>query len=102
LLTVSGLGPAGPSAPLLTRRPAVCDTRRRPAPPPTPKGPFELAIAGGFSAYRAPRPQLLVVSSAGVERNAVIGDDLGERGRGRVCVCVCVRVCVCVCVRVRM
>lgn len=42
-------------------------------------GPFELRIDGGVSAYRAPRPQLVVVSSAGVERNALIGDDAEAR-----------------------
>jgi len=41
-------------------------------------GAFELHIGGGFSAYRNPRPQLVVFSSAGVERNAIIGDDAGE------------------------
>ncbi|KAL4457749.1 hypothetical protein ABPG75_012614 [Micractinium tetrahymenae] len=38
-------------------------------------GRFELRIDGGIRAFRAPRPQLLMVSSAGVERNAKIGDD---------------------------
>ncbi|KIZ06137.1 hypothetical protein MNEG_1822 [Monoraphidium neglectum] len=42
-------------------------------------GPFELTIGGGLSAYRDPRPQLLVISSAGVERNAIIGDDAEAR-----------------------
>jgi hypothetical protein len=40
-------------------------------------GPFTLEISGGFEAYSAPRPQLVVLSSAGVERNALIGDDAG-------------------------
>jgi hypothetical protein len=40
-------------------------------------GAFELAIADGIAAYRAPRPQLVVLSSAGVERNAIVGDDAG-------------------------
>ncbi|KAI8465804.1 MAG: complex I intermediate-associated protein 30-domain-containing protein [Monoraphidium minutum] len=44
-------------------------------------GPYTLAIAGGISAYRDPRPQLLVISSAGVERNALIGDDAEARKR---------------------
>jgi hypothetical protein len=48
--------------------------------PPLLKGPFELTIGGGLSAYRDPRPQLLVISSAGVERNAIIGDDAGAPG----------------------
>ncbi|KAG2502015.1 hypothetical protein HYH03_000510 [Edaphochlamys debaryana] len=38
-------------------------------------GAFELQIQGGINAYTAPRPQLVMVSSAGVERNAIIGDD---------------------------
>ncbi|PRW55975.1 nadh:ubiquinone oxidoreductase complex i intermediate-associated 30 [Chlorella sorokiniana] len=38
-------------------------------------GPFELRIEGGIRAYRDPRPQLIMVSSAGVERNAKIGLD---------------------------
>jgi hypothetical protein len=42
-------------------------------------GPFELRIEGGLRAFRAPRPQLLMVSSAGVERNARIGDDEAAR-----------------------
>ena len=33
----------------------------------------------GISAYRDPRPALLMVSSAAVERNAVIGDDAAKR-----------------------
>ncbi|GBF93005.1 hypothetical protein Rsub_05616 [Raphidocelis subcapitata] len=44
-------------------------------------GPFTLSIAGGVGAYRAPRPQLVLLSSAGVERNAVIGDDTEARKR---------------------
>jgi hypothetical protein len=44
-------------------------------------GPFKLELAGGISAYRDPRPQLLLVSSAGVERNARIGDDAEARKR---------------------
>lgn len=42
-------------------------------------GPFALEIAGGIGAFTAPRPQLLVVGSAGVERNAIIGDDAEAR-----------------------
>jgi len=45
---------------------------------PTLTGKFELAIDGGLSAFRDPRPKLVVLSSAGVERNAVIGDNAGE------------------------
>uniref|UniRef100_A0A7S0RVS8 NAD(P)-binding domain-containing protein n=1 Tax=Chlamydomonas leiostraca TaxID=1034604 RepID=A0A7S0RVS8_9CHLO len=42
-------------------------------------GPFELLIDGGIRAYKAPRAQLVQVSSAGVERNAIIGDDVERR-----------------------
>lgn len=42
-------------------------------------GPFSLEISGGISAYVDPRPQLLLVSSAGVERNAKVGDDPVKR-----------------------
>eukprot|EP00191_Tetraselmis_sp_GSL018_P017918 CAMPEP_0177587416 /NCGR_PEP_ID=MMETSP0419_2-20121207/5637_1 /TAXON_ID=582737 /ORGANISM="Tetraselmis sp., Strain GSL018" /LENGTH=629 /DNA_ID=CAMNT_0019077459 /DNA_START=24 /DNA_END=1913 /DNA_ORIENTATION=+ len=39
-------------------------------------GEFELLIDGGIFGYRDPRPQIVQVSSAGVERNArVAGDD---------------------------
>ena len=44
-------------------------------------GPFELRVEGGIGAFAAPRPQLLLVSSAGVERNARIGDDEAARKR---------------------
>jgi len=39
---------------------------------------FALDLAS-VSAYAAPRPQLLLISSAGVERNARIGDDAAKR-----------------------
>ncbi|KAK9820647.1 hypothetical protein WJX81_005527 [Elliptochloris bilobata] len=42
-------------------------------------GPFELQIRGGIGAYRAARPRIVLVSSGGVERNAVIGDDAEAR-----------------------
>jgi uncharacterized protein YbjT (DUF2867 family) len=42
-------------------------------------GPFELQIEGGIGAYTAPRPALMLISSAGVERNAAIGDDTAMR-----------------------
>lgn len=45
----------------------------------TAPGPFELHIADGIHAYRDPRPQISVISSAGVERNAIIGDNEAER-----------------------
>jgi hypothetical protein len=47
-------------------------------------GPFTLAIEGGISAFRAPRPQLVLLSSAGVERNAIIGEDTGAFDRVRL------------------
>lgn len=42
-------------------------------------GPFEIEFEGGIRAYKAPRPQLVLMSSAGVERNARIGDDEAAR-----------------------
>jgi hypothetical protein len=42
-------------------------------------GPFSLEIEGGMSAYTAPRPALMLVSSAGTERNAIIGNDVVAR-----------------------
>ncbi len=44
-------------------------------------GSFEIEIEGGIRAYTAPRPQVLLVSSAGVERNARIGEDEEARKR---------------------
>lgn len=38
-------------------------------------GPFVVEFEGGIKAYSAPRPQLVLISSAGVERNARIGND---------------------------
>lgn len=32
-------------------------------------GPFQLELEGGVQAYRQPRPQVVMLSSAGVERN---------------------------------
>lgn len=42
-------------------------------------GPFQLQIEGGIAAYTAPRPAVIAISSAGVERNAIIGDDAAAR-----------------------
>ncbi|KAK9814216.1 hypothetical protein WJX72_002437 [[Myrmecia] bisecta] len=42
-------------------------------------GKFELLIGGGIQAYKEGRPALVMVSSAGVERNALIGDDAEAR-----------------------
>jgi uncharacterized protein YbjT (DUF2867 family) len=41
-------------------------------------GPFELLLEG-VEAFAAPRPQCVLVSSAGVERNARVGDDAAAR-----------------------
>ncbi|MEW5303776.1 MAG: hypothetical protein WDW36_006435 [Sanguina aurantia] len=49
---------------------------------PNPKhlpGAFELQVEGGLGVFSTPRPQILQISSAGVERNAIIGDDLELR-----------------------
>lgn len=42
-------------------------------------GPFSIEFSDGIQAYKAPRPQIVLVSSAGVERNARIGDDQEAR-----------------------
>lgn len=42
-------------------------------------GPFELCIEGGIKAYTEAKPQIILISSAGVERNAKIGDDEAAR-----------------------
>lgn len=42
-------------------------------------GKFELQIAGGIAGFKAERPRILMVSSAAVERNAIIGDDSEAR-----------------------
>jgi len=39
------------------------------------EGPFKLEVQGGIRAYSRPRPQVVMLSSAGVERNARHGDD---------------------------
>lgn len=38
-------------------------------------------VKGGISAFKAPRPRVVLVSSAAVERNARIGDDEAARKR---------------------
>lgn len=38
-------------------------------------GPFKIEFKDGIQAYRKPRPQILLISSAGVERNALVGND---------------------------
>jgi uncharacterized protein YbjT (DUF2867 family) len=42
-------------------------------------GPFQILLEGGIRAVKLPRPQLILLSSAGVERNAKIGDDQEAR-----------------------
>ena len=44
-------------------------------------GPFTLEIDGGVSAFQAARPAVVMLSSGGVERNALIGDDEEARKR---------------------
>lgn len=39
---------------------------------------FAMQISDGIGAYHAQMPQILMVSSAAVERNAMIGDDGGQ------------------------
>ena len=38
-------------------------------------GKFSLELSGGIQAYIAPKPQFVIVSSAGVERNAVVTEE---------------------------
>lgn len=42
-------------------------------------GQFKLGIDGGISAFRTPKPALILTSTAAVERNAIIGDDEAAR-----------------------
>ena len=42
-------------------------------------GPFEIQFEGGIRGFIAPKPQIVLISSAGVERNAKIGDDVEAR-----------------------
>ena len=42
-------------------------------------GKFELEVRGGVRAFTAPAPAILLLSSAGTERNARIGDDAAAR-----------------------
>ncbi len=54
-------------------------THRAPPRVPRREGPFELLIDGGIRGFKAPRAQVVQISSAGVERNAIIGDDAERR-----------------------
>lgn len=42
-------------------------------------GQFRLEIDGGISAFRSPKPALVMMSTAAVERNAIIGNDEAAR-----------------------
>jgi NAD(P)H-binding len=42
-------------------------------------GPFKLEIDGGISAYKAQRSNVLLITSAAAERNALIGDNAEAR-----------------------
>lgn len=44
-------------------------------------GEFELEIKGGIAAYKAPVPRVVAIGSAGVERNAIVGDDAKRRAK---------------------
>jgi uncharacterized protein YbjT (DUF2867 family) len=45
-------------------------------------GEFELQIGqGGLQAYKAVRPAVVAIGSAGVERNAIVGDDAERRAK---------------------
>jgi uncharacterized protein YbjT (DUF2867 family) len=44
-------------------------------------GKFELEIKGGVGAYKAPVPLVVSISSGGVERNAIVGDDAARRAK---------------------
>ncbi|GMH41098.1 hypothetical protein BSKO_09008 [Bryopsis sp. KO-2023] len=41
--------------------------------------PFSLEVQGGIGVYKAARPRVVLLSAAGVERNAIIGDDKEKR-----------------------
>lgn len=45
--------------------------------------PFRLEIQGGIDVYKAVRPRVVLLSAAGVERNAIIGDDK-EKRKGQI------------------
>ncbi len=67
-------GPYGCAATLLAMGATLGDFGRR-------AGAFTLEIDGGISAFRAARPAVVMLSSGGVERNALIGDDEEARKR---------------------
>lgn len=42
-------------------------------------GEFCVEFEGGIKAFKTPKPQIVLISSAGVERNALVGDDEAKR-----------------------
>jgi hypothetical protein len=48
-----------------------------------------MQIADGIAGFKVERPRILMVSSAAVERNAIIGDDLGTRFLHFLSQCIC-------------
>jgi uncharacterized protein YbjT (DUF2867 family) len=44
-------------------------------------GAFELQIKGGVAGFKAPRPVVVAIGSAGVERNAIVGEDAARRAK---------------------
>ncbi len=48
-----------------------------------------MQIADGISGFKDERPRILMVSSAAVERNAIIGDDLGTHLLHFLSPCIC-------------
>lgn len=48
-----------------------------------------MQIADGIAGFKNERPRILMVSSAAVERNAIIGDDLGTHLLQFLSPCIC-------------
>ncbi len=48
-----------------------------------------MQIADGIAGFKDERPRILMVSSAAVERNAIIGDDLGTHWLHFLSPCIC-------------
>ena len=48
-----------------------------------------MQIADGIAGFKDERPRILMVSSAAVERNAIIGDDLGTHLLHLPSQCIC-------------
>ncbi len=49
----------------------------------------DMQIADGIAGFKDERPRILMVSSAAVERNAIIGDDLGTHLLHSLSPCIC-------------